>query len=199
MKTYQKTLASLLACGIIGAPTLAHADIATFFDFNHRNLTPPLEIKNYNEYEHREPCQQYKAYPTDLSKAYDRCIDGSSVTTETTTLLPVIATYTIYFEFDKSGITADQQKTIDKLISDVNTYHPTQVTVTGHTDTAGSAEYNQRLSSKRADTVSKALARQNVSSFYLNEAALGEQDLAVSTPDETKLSSNRRVVVQFRK
>lgn len=198
MKNYQKQLASLLACCAITVPSVAHADMSDMI--NHKNLTPRLEVKNYRNYEHREPCQYYKALPSDVSTTNDRCLDGTSTTTEVkSTLLPVIATYTVYFDFDKSGLTADQQKTIDKLIQDVNTYRPTQVTVTGHTDTAGSAQYNQQLSAKRADTVSKALARHNVSSFYLNEAALGEQDLAVTTPDETKLSSNRRVVVQFRK
>ncbi|HAJ90718.1 MAG TPA: hypothetical protein DCM27_06890 [Rhodospirillaceae bacterium] len=195
MKNYQKTLAGLAAVCTVSIPTMAHAEM-----MQHSKMTPSVEIKNYKEYEEREPCQQYKAFPRDLSARYDRCVDGTSTTTEpSNSLLPVIATYVVYFDFDKSALSADQQKVIHKLINDVNTYHPTQITVTGHTDTSGSAEYNQQLSAKRADTVSKALSRYNVSSFYLNEAALGEQDLAVPTPDNTKLSSNRRVVVQFRK
>lgn len=195
MQNYQKKLAGLLLCGAMVAPTMAHAE-----RMHHKPMTAPAEVRTYKEYEHREPCQQYKAYPTQLPASHNRCVEGETSTTDTTnTLLPVIATYTVYFDFNKSKLTADQQKTINKLIQDVNTYHPTQITVTGHTDTAGSAEYNQHLSAKRADTVSKALSSQNVSSFYLNEAALGEQDLAVVTPDNTKLPSNRRVVVQFRK
>lgn len=195
MTNYQKKLSALLVCGAIVAPTMAHAEI-----FHYNKPTAPLEVRTYKEYEHREPCQQYKVYPSQLPPSHNRCVEGETSTTdETNTLLPVIATYTVYFDFNKSNLTAEQQKTINKLIQDVNTYHPTQITVTGHTDTAGSAEYNQHLSAKRADTVSKALSSQNVASFYLNEAALGEQDLAVATPDNTKLSSNRRVVVQFRK
>lgn len=193
MKTYQKTLAGLMVCCTMGASTLAHAEI-----ISHKNLTPNIEVKNFNNYEHREPCQQYKDLPSNVSAANDRCFDVET-TDVTPALRPVIATYTIYFDFDKSGLNAEQQSAIQKLVQDVNTYKPSQITVTGHTDTSGSADYNKQLSAKRADTVSKTLASYNVSSFYLNEAALGEQDLAVPTPDDTKLSSNRRVVVQFRK
>jgi OOP family OmpA-OmpF porin len=191
MKNYQKKLAGLLVCGAIMTPTLANAEM-----MHHKNMTAPVEVRTYKEYEHREPCQQYKKLPTQLSPSYDRCVE--TVTTAEG-LLPVVATYTVYFDFNKSTISPEQEKTIQKLIQDVNTYHPTQITVTGHTDTSGSADYNQALSAKRADTVSKVLSKYNVSSFYLNEAALGEQDLAVPTPDGTKLSSNRRVVIQFRK
>jgi outer membrane protein OmpA-like peptidoglycan-associated protein len=195
MKNYHNKLAGLLACCAIISPTLAHAEMV-----NYKKMTPPLEVRNFKNYEHREPCQQYKPMPSTLSKTSDRCIDGAITTPDQTSeLMPVYATYVIYFDFDKSGINPSQQQIIETLIRDVNTSHPKQITVIGHTDTAGSAAYNQALSAKRADTVSKALASRNVSSFYLNESALGEQDLAVPTPDDTKLSTNRRVVIQFRK
>ncbi|OFW90352.1 MAG: hypothetical protein A3J37_00410 [Alphaproteobacteria bacterium RIFCSPHIGHO2_12_FULL_45_9] len=193
MKNYQTKLAGLLACCAIISPTLAHAEM-----MGYQKMTPPLEIRNFKNYEHREPCQQYKPTPSVLLN--DRCVEGAITTPDqSSALMPVYATYVIYFDFDKSVINPTQQQVIETLIRDVNTSHPRQITVTGHTDTAGSAAYNEALSAKRADTVSKALASRNVSSFYLNESALGEQDLAVPTPDDTKLSTNRRVVVQFRK
>ncbi len=195
MKNYQTNLMGVMACCAILVPSLAHAEMIA-----HRKTTPPLEVRNFKNYEHREPCQQYRVFPSELSTTNDRCLDGNITTTEAkSTLLPVIATYVIYFDFDKSGLNPGQQNVIDKLIQDVNTHQPTQITVTGHTDTSGSAEYNRTLSAKRADTVSKTLASRNVSSFYLNESGLGEQDLAIPTPDDTRLPSNRRVVVQFRK
>ena len=202
MKKYQATLASLLTCCAIAAPSLVSAEThrSNYYWPHHHAMTAPLEVRNYNDYEAREPCQMYKALPNDLKSQGTRCIAGTNTeVTKGFVLLPIIATYTIYFDFDKSTMRQDQHKVIEQLISEINTYHPSQITVTGHTDTAGAADYNQVLSGKRADTVSKVLSTYNVSSFYLNESALGEQNLAVPTPDNTELSSNRRVVVQFRK
>ncbi len=69
--------------------------------------------------------------------------------------------------------------------------------ITGHTDTEGSAEFNQRLSQQRADRVMNALAASGVDRAYLN--AVG---LATKFPLRTEQSAedkqlNRRVSVRI--
>jgi len=184
----------IYATALLLSPTVSFAG-------SYGNVTHDLQPKNFMEYEHREPCQYYKVVPQALT-GYDRCVvvqEDAVAPNTTIKLLPVIATYTMYFDFDKSNIRNDQNDVLNKLVSELNTYHPTQVTVVGHTDTSGDATYNQGLSNRRADTVSKALAARNISSFYLDEHAFGEEYLAVPTQDGVRLEENRRVVIQFRR
>lgn len=179
--------------------------IAPSVSFADSQITVPasdLAAKNYLNYEQREPCQYYKVMPQSLA-GMDRC--GSTeqppvkIADGKFHLLPIVSTYTVYFDFDKSNIRQDQQVVINRLVDEINIHHPTQITVVGHTDTSGDATYNQALSAKRADSVSRALTALNIPNFYLDEKAVGEENLAVPTPDNTRLQENRRVVIQFRK
>ena len=123
-------------------------------------------------------------------------------TTTTTTqqkLLPIIHSYTLYFDLNKSTIRAGEQTKIAQISHDIAQYHPAQVTVAGHTDTSGKARYNVTLSSRRADAVSAALAKAGVVNEVIDKKAYGETDLAVATPQGVKNPENRRVVVDFRK
>lgn len=165
------------------------------------NFAAYLDAHRYLEYELREPCQFYRPIPRGIAP-YDRCKDRHTPMKEVTTrfeLLPVVASYTIYFDFDKSNVRKDQIAVIDKLASELDFYKPAQVTVVGHADASGDADYNKALSAKRADAVTHQLNLRHISSFYLDEEARGEEDLAVPTPDGMRLQENRRVVVQFRK
>lgn len=113
-------------------------------------------------------------------------------------LLPIIKSYPVYFNFDRSNIRDNETQTLNQVAQDIATYHPMQVTVTGHTDRAGSAKYNQALSERRAETVSKALTTRGVANQVINEQARGESDPAVQTADGVKLQENRRAMIDFR-
>ncbi len=171
-----------------------------------------MDLKNYMQYEHREPCQNYREPPRNMMvvnchlvpiPAPPVLVASSTVVQETQTtqtqLLPIITTYTINFDFDRSNIRPGENATLDRVAQEINKYNPTQITVTGHTDTSGSAEYNQALSKKRADSVVYALGQRGVNSQVVDESARGEYDLAVETADGVKLEENRRVVIDFRR
>ena len=113
-------------------------------------------------------------------------------------LLPVIRSYPIYFNFDRSNIRQSETQTLNNISSDIARYHPQQVTVTGHTDRAGSAQYNQKLSERRAETVSRALVALGVANQVIDEQARGETQNAVPTADGVKMQENRRAMVDFR-
>jgi outer membrane protein OmpA-like peptidoglycan-associated protein len=113
-------------------------------------------------------------------------------------LLPVIRSYSVYFNFDRSNIRQSETETLNEISRDIAQYHPQQVTVTGHTDRSGPAQYNERLSERRAETVSKSLVALGVPNQVISEQARGETDLAVATADGVKLQENRRAMVDFR-
>ena len=71
----------------------------------------------------------------------------------------------------------------------------TNITIVGHTDTSGSAEYNQRLSVRRANVVVEALVQMGARKAALHASGVGETDLAVQTEDNVKEAKNRRTVI----
>jgi len=65
------------------------------------------------------------------------------------------------FEFDKSTLTAQAQKTLMGLGGVIKSYGRHPLTVEGHTDSKGNDEYNQGLSERRAQSVKNWLVSHN--------------------------------------
>jgi OOP family OmpA-OmpF porin len=105
--------------------------------------------------------------------------------------------YLVFFDFNKSDLTADAKGIVDTAASNAQSNHVTQLTVTGHTDTVGSDAYNMRLSRRRAESVSAELQAQGVPSSEIAIFAKGKRDLLVPTADGVKEPQNRRVQIVF--
>ena len=69
------------------------------------------------------------------------------------------------------------------------------MSVVGHTDTAGSRDYNYALGGRRAEAVQKMLIQYGIPSSQIVAVSAGEEGLAVPTPDNTPNAQNRRVRV----
>ena len=104
-------------------------------------------------------------------------------------------TYIVYFDFDKSNITTAGQAVIDQVVADAKKMGTPNISVTGHTDTAGPADYNMKLSLRRADAVRASLIKQGIPAANITTAGRGEEDLAVPTPNNTPEAKNRRAVI----
>ncbi len=70
-----------------------------------------------------------------------------------------------------------------------------QLTVTGHTDTVGSAKYNQALSERRAASVKSALVADGVSGGEITTLGVGKTGLLVPTADGVREPQNRRAEI----
>ena len=160
--------------------------------------------KNFIEYENREQCQHYWAPPAGYEMRGCRVYSLETVQPvklteeETPRLLPIISTYTIYFNFDHSDVNANQKPTLDRIAAEIERYHPTQVTVSGYTDTVGTDAYNMALSQRRAKAVAQALNGEGIQNQIIDKEAYGETNLAVQTGEGVRNQDNRRVVVDFR-
>ena len=91
----------------------------------------------------------------------------------------------VYFDFDRADLNAEGQSTMDQIIADIQGRELGGITVGGHTDTAGPADYNMQLSERRANTVAAELVRSGIPATIITTEAFGQTDLAVETPDET--------------
>ena len=160
-----------------------------------------IDNKSYGQYEQREPCQNYRRMPRNY---VDNCGNKDIVTAmvedhaPAERLLPVIRSYTVLFDFDKSAVRPDENETLKKAMQEIKKYHPQQITVTGYTDSSGKMDYNQRLSREREQAVSQALLDRGIVNQRLDRDARGENDQAVQTEDGVKNQQNRRVVIDFR-
>jgi len=105
---------------------------------------------------------------------------------------------TVHFDFDKSDLTPRARRALDQLGSEIpNTQHYV-VVVDGNTDSVGSADYNYRLSQRRADSVIQYLVSQyNVPAYKIYVIGLGKDKPAVSNRSAKGRAENRRVDVHL--
>lgn len=169
-----------------------------------------MDVISYKQYEGREPCQSYRKPPRHFS---DGCVTAEmeeivAVAEEPALspkpvvqkpLLPVVRSYTVLFDFDKSNVRTNETATLDQAMNEIGTYKPEQVTVTGYTDSSGARDYNEMLSHEREQAVSSDLLKRGIKNDILNREARGESDQAVETADGVKMQENRRVVIDFRR
>jgi outer membrane protein OmpA-like peptidoglycan-associated protein len=99
----------------------------------------------------------------------------------------------IQFEFDSAKVKAESKPQLDSLAVALKSDRLKDMPflVEGHTDAKGSAEYNQNLSLKRANSVVEYLAQQGVESDRLRAEGKGFNELLF--PDKPLAMENRRV------
>jgi len=102
----------------------------------------------------------------------------------------------VYFPFNGDNPEDPFNEEIFSLI--VNTAKKASdktVHVTGHTDRAGSSEYNMLLSERRAINVKAALIERGVNAKSMKHSYEGENNPATPTKDGVRSDNNRRVEV----
>ena len=80
----------------------------------------------------------------------------------------------IYFDFDKSNITAQAAFELDKLVALMNKYQSIIIRAESHTDSRGSAKYNQGLSERRALTTAQYVISKGIDASRITGVGMGE-------------------------
>lgn len=102
----------------------------------------------------------------------------------------------VVFDFNQSILTARSRTKLDKVIAKIHAYPKSRITVAGHTDDKGSADYNMTLSQQRANAVSTYLLQQlSDSQIAMKAVGYGEQRAIASNNTETGRQTNRRVEI----
>lgn len=104
----------------------------------------------------------------------------------------------VFFDHDSSALNPAAETKLKALANRLMDDRSIVVTVTGHADRSGSAEYNEALSAQRAATVATTLQDMGLTLGDLEELeieARGEAKPAVYTEDGVREPANRRVVV----
>jgi len=103
--------------------------------------------------------------------------------------------FQVFFDFDKSDITDAAAKVILAAAQSAKEGNIVQITVTGHTDTVGSAKYNQALSERRASAVKSALVSDGLAGGEITTVGVGKTGLLVPTADGVREPQNRRAEI----
>ncbi len=104
----------------------------------------------------------------------------------------------VYFEVNKATLLPESEARLDEAGAAIEKFADLKVEVQGHTDSRGTATYNEKLSQARAETVREyLLAHFQLKADNLIAKGYGESQLAVS-PEKSAddYAMNRRVVLR---
>jgi len=99
----------------------------------------------------------------------------------------------VFFDFDSFVVKQDATALIQREASLLQGLPTDHLTLQGHTDERGGAEYNLALGQKRAEAVRKALVLLGASSDRIETISFGKEKPRATCHDESCWSQNRRV------
>lgn len=108
---------------------------------------------------------------------------------------PVSRDFNVYFATNSATLSPTARDIVRQAADSAKENAPAHINVAGHTDTVGSAAFNQRLSVRRAEAIRKELVANGVAPDAIETTGYGESDLAVPTADNVNEPRNRRVVI----
>lgn len=106
--------------------------------------------------------------------------------------------FILFFETGKTDLTQESQKTVLAMLEAVKRRGAITISVSGHTDASGSAEFNERLARDRAGLVKDLLLQNGVDLKRMAVSSHGKGNPLIPTPDGVAEPRNRRVEVIIR-
>lgn len=106
--------------------------------------------------------------------------------------------FVLYFQHGSEELTTDSQDKLPEVLASIARRDSQDISVVGHTDTAGDKNYNLRLSQRRAAAVTEVLIDKGVTKNHIRSTSHGEQNPLVPTADNVSEPRNRRVEVVVR-
>jgi OOP family OmpA-OmpF porin len=102
------------------------------------------------------------------------------------------------FDFDKSVVRPDGRKSIDDALAKMRGVDLEMVIATGHTDSIGTPQYNQRLSERRAAAVKDYLVSKGIAGSKVTTIGKGESQPVATNKTAEGRQKNRRVDIEFK-
>jgi hypothetical protein len=103
--------------------------------------------------------------------------------------------YLVTFHLNQATLTEQNRQVVAQAAEYYRQGGTPQISVTGYTDTSGSAAHNLELSQRRAEVVADELERDGVPATDIVTIGRGEEDLRVPTADGVREARNRRAEI----
>ena len=110
----------------------------------------------------------------------------------------VARTYLVFFDWDRSDLTDRARQIIAEAAQATTRVQVTRIEAAGHTDSSGTARYNQGLSVRRAQNVAAELVRLGVPREAITTQGFGQTRPLVQTAEGVREPQNRRVEIVLR-
>ena len=111
---------------------------------------------------------------------------------------PAPQKFILYFENDSTEIVEASQTLIPAVIDSIKQRNSFDISVNGHTDSTGTAEYNLDLSLKRALYMRDILVKAGINENYISTTSHGEGNPLIPTKKGVAEPRNRRVEIIVR-
>lgn len=135
------------------------------------------------------PDSQDKCPDTPRNYAVDA--DGCPIPVEEVARMELL----VNFDFDRAQVKPEYFSEIEQVADFMEQYPDVVISLEGHTDSRGTAEYNRGLSSRRANAVREVLtSRFNVRPSRISAEGFGESQPVASNDTDAGRAQNRRVI-----
>ena len=126
----------------------------------------------------------------------DQSVAGVSITSKSIAAKAVLANAVVYFEYDKSNLTAKSIQALKGVIELMNRNLKISISIEGHADERGTREYNLALGQRRAESVANYLISNGINRDRLITKSYGEERPLSLGSNNTAWSKNRRVEIK---
>lgn len=112
---------------------------------------------------------------------------------------PAVVTLNVQFENNSDVVTQKSHDIIGKYADFLNKYDSYVAKIIGYTDSRGSANYNQKLSEKRANAIKSMLLERGVPADRLSSVGMGESNPIADNATSEGRAQNRRIEAELTK
>lgn len=108
------------------------------------------------------------------------------------------AVFTVYFDTATDNLVPESAARLAQIKAELAQRPAPEVIVIGHSDRVDTAQFNDALSLKRAETVKRLLIEAGIPADAISVSGRGEREPAVQTADGKAELRNRRVEIRVR-
>lgn len=103
--------------------------------------------------------------------------------------------FILYFLQNSNELTSESERVVPQIIQTIKDRGSIDIVISGHTDTAGTMEHNDKLSLERARVMHDILVANGALSSNITVTSHGEGNPLIKTDDDVEEPKNRRVEV----
>jgi outer membrane protein OmpA-like peptidoglycan-associated protein len=134
--------------------------------------------------------ERYDVPPGEKGSTVNKDISLSPLNQGNTRLL-------VFFDFDKADLKEESTPELERLIEFLKDNPALKISVEGHTDDKGAADYNKQLSLKRAESVKNYLITAGIEANRVSSKGWGSEKPLVPNTNDQSRAMNRRVEMKI--